>query len=210
MAPDKYSCYADLEADEKNGIDYRICLALQDSRFLIAAVHGGKIEPGTSQIAHGAAGNDHSLYQFEGLKDHCYSDLHITSARFDEPLLMRAIADGAGQLVVLAIHGACDSACKNNKALVGGKNTRLKGLVIQELKAAGIQAGDAANNPKLAGREPLNICNRGNPDGGVQIEFSRAYRDSLFEEGEAKGEGGTPNDRFSALCAALRQALQNY
>jgi phage replication-related protein YjqB (UPF0714/DUF867 family) len=51
----------------------------------IIAPHGGKIEPGTSEIAAAIAGDDYSLYRFQGLRDRPREELHITSAKFDEP-----------------------------------------------------------------------------------------------------------------------------
>jgi phage replication-related protein YjqB (UPF0714/DUF867 family) len=208
MAPDTYMNFADLKAHQVYGVDYSCCLLKRESKFLVAAVHGGGIEPGTSQIAQGVAGVDRSLYLFEGHKSSGNGALHITSHRFDEPHLLRVFDDWGDQLVVMAVHGVSNAASSNHDALVGGRNTRLKELVIQELKAVGMQAADASSvNPGLAGLDPLNICNRGNEAGGVQLEFSRAYRDSLFQGNRAKGTGGTTTARFDTLCSALRQAL---
>lgn len=64
---DKYSNYDELSCHEPKGIDYRIrCVSSSD--IAILAIHGGKIEPGTTEIAEAVAKNQHSFYTFEGLK----------------------------------------------------------------------------------------------------------------------------------------------
>jgi len=102
---DKYATFADLAAHERAGVDYRVAALARGARALIAAPHGGSIEPGTSEIAIAIAGTNLSLYLFEGLQGRRQGELHITSSRFDEPNFrdLAATAD-----VVVAIHGRRD------------------------------------------------------------------------------------------------------
>jgi len=48
---DKYANFAALSAVYQEGVDYRIVIERRRSPVLIAAPHGGFIEPATSQIA---------------------------------------------------------------------------------------------------------------------------------------------------------------
>ena len=64
-----YQNYNQLSRCEKEGADYRIRFQERSSGILIMAPHGGCIEPGTTEIAHAAAGKEHSIYCFEGMRD---------------------------------------------------------------------------------------------------------------------------------------------
>ena len=81
---DRYRNFAQLRKGETEGIDYRICIRERVSFAVIIAPHGGRIEPGTFEIAAAIAENIHSLYCFEGLRNRPHRDLHIRSTCFDE------------------------------------------------------------------------------------------------------------------------------
>ena len=83
--PDKYASFADLEKGERLGVDYRVRSVSRKARTAIVAPHGGRIEPGTSEIAEAIALEDLSFYAFEGIKRRNNGRLHITSTGFDEP-----------------------------------------------------------------------------------------------------------------------------
>jgi phage replication-related protein YjqB (UPF0714/DUF867 family) len=70
---------------------------------LTIAPHGGRIEPGTSEIAALIAGESYNLHRFEGRKPPGQNAvLHITSHHFDEP---RALNLARKCRIVLGIHG---------------------------------------------------------------------------------------------------------
>ena len=104
---DQYSNFADLAAHERLGTDYRILVHDCGSMIAVIAPHGGRIEPGTSEIAGAVAGNDLSLYSFEGIRrGRAHGELHITSPRFDEP---QALGLVAAVETAIAIHGRADT-----------------------------------------------------------------------------------------------------
>lgn len=75
------------------GVDYEIRSKIVPSSIVVVlAIHGGGIEPGTSELANqiGNEGN-YTLYGFDGMKSSGNSDLHITSTRFDEPLCLNLV-----------------------------------------------------------------------------------------------------------------------
>ena len=172
--PDKYSKFADLEKNEKKGIDYRIEAIDRKSPAAIFAPHGGHIEPGTSQIAAAIAGDTLSLYRFEGLKSgRPHGDLHITSHQFDEPQGCK-IAEGS--TAVIAIHGRADGKDAST-VWMGGLDQRLRIEIERELKEAGFAAISEGHD--LPARHRDNICNKGSSKAGVQLEIPRTLRDKL-------------------------------
>src|SRR5580704_3841422 len=97
---DKYRSFPELAAAETQG-GYEVRTRYSGAT-LILAPHGGGIEPGTSELAEAIAGDDHSLYLFEGMKQRNNRDLHITSTNFDERECMTALHRSDR---VVAIHG---------------------------------------------------------------------------------------------------------
>ena len=172
MAADRYNRFAALRAAERAGVDYRIVLCRRDSPVGVIAPHGGTIEPGTSEIAAAIAGEDFSLYCFEGLRRRPHSHLHITSPRFDEPQCLGLVA--ACDRVV-AVHGL---AGRTGRTDVGGRNQVLRDGVCAALQGAGFEARIVTTGDHAA-IDPRNICNRGRQGRGVQLEVTRAQRDRL-------------------------------
>ncbi len=176
---DKYKSYSALAAAETEGVDYRKFFTERPSPVLIAAPHGGTIEPGTSELAVAIAGNDLSLYCFEGLKpNRPHSDLHIESHLFDEPegLRLAAAAD-----VVVTMHGRKDEG-DTETVWLGGLDHQLRDAVAKNLQDAGFRVRTTGH--RLSGEEPDNICNRGKHGAGGQLEIPRTLRDALIGDTE--------------------------
>ncbi len=168
---DKYASFAELAGAETPGTDYRIsAVARPDSPVIVIAPHGGGIEIGTSELATLIAGEDHSLFAFEGLKP-CgrNRDLHITSHRFDHPECLALVGRCA---VAVGIHGCIGES----QIYVGGLDTELTGLLTTRLGAAGFRTN--AEGHRYPGRNPLNVCNRGMRRRGAQLEITRDLRDA--------------------------------
>ena len=188
---DQYSNFADLAAHERLGTDYRILVHDCGSMIAVIAPHGGRIEPGTSEIAGAVAGNDLSLYSFEGIRrGRAHGELHITSPRFDEP---QALGLVAAVETAIAIHGRADT--KDPAVWVGGRDLGLGDTLITCLNAAGCLARRCVG--RLAGTDPTNICNRTASGAGVQLELPRSLRNNLL----------TDHDQMQVFAAAIRQAL---
>lgn len=168
---DKYCSFDELRKYEDSE-DYGTVVSERDSDVLILTPHGGKIEPRTSEIAQRIAGEDYSLYLFEGRKNHCnYATLHITSSRFDEPKCLRIVASAE---VVVAIHG-CRGAHK--AVYLGGLDEALRDQLTDALRDEGYEA--QAQGHQYPGKHPRNICNLGNREAGVQIEITWQLRREL-------------------------------
>jgi len=165
--------FAVLQANEIIGIDYRIRICYGWSGIAVMAIHGGGIEPGTTEIAEAVAGEAHTFYSFSGLKPSGNARLHISSRKFDEPL---GIEIARRARTVITIHG-----CRDTKAItyLGGRHHRLKLQIKQALLAAGFAAVDGLRFP---GINPKNICNKNRSGMGVQLEISIGMRKRLFED----------------------------
>ena len=171
MANDTYSCFAELKKHEEQNKDYKISISNVGSRITIIAPHGGRIEPGTSDIAKKIATESFNYYCFEGIKEENNECLHITSHNFDEPMAVKIISRAPK---VVAIH-----AWTGNEKFVflGGLDKVLKEIIANELESRGIIV--SKKHGRFKGLNPGNICNRGATKKGVQLEITRGLRDNL-------------------------------
>lgn len=199
---DKYPNFATLEQHEQSGIDYCVMARRAEAAFAIVAPHGGKIEPGTSEIADAVAGLRWSFYAFEGLKRSGNHDLHITSTRFDEPMCLILLDETSR---VVTIHGE-ESDDDGEGVFVGGLDTDLGARIGAALTEEGFDVRKHPD-PNLQGLEPTNICNRGTAGAGVQLELSRTVRETLFESLKREGRKH-PTPRFKVFVDALARALE--
>lgn len=192
MPNDKYFSFDALLAKEVEGEDYRIELLNRGSDNLIMAPHGGKIEPGTSEIARSIASDDLSFYLFEGIRPGLHHhELHVTSHRYDEP---QAIVAAGRSTRVLAIHGRADKD-DTQTIWIGGSDTSAHEVILYRLKSAGFKC--QVQKGELAGIHQNNICNRGSSAKGVQLEISRSLRNELLNN----------DDQLDSLSRELRQSL---
>jgi phage replication-related protein YjqB (UPF0714/DUF867 family) len=190
---DRYPNFAALSKAEREDRDFRITLVDHGPKLAVLAIHGGRIEPGTSEVARAIAGADASLYLFEGIKGKANHDLHITSARFDEPR-GRALAGHASACV--SVHGMKDPAAGNKLAVcLGGGAEALVRKTGAALRARLPKLDVREFCPDLDGQAPANIVNACAT--GVQLELSRSLRDAL----------GADPKLLSEFAAAVRGAL---
>jgi phage replication-related protein YjqB (UPF0714/DUF867 family) len=175
VRPKKYASLAELARHEVEGRDFRIVTRRRPrSAVLLVAPHGGSIEAGTSEIAAMAAGEEHNLFCFEGLKPRGENRaLHITSHKFDQP---ECLALAAACEVVVTVHGCLG----DSQVHIGGLDDELAVRLSLALRAARFSVDYPS--ARYPGRHPLNICNRGARAKGVQVEISHDLR-----TGESRG-----------------------
>jgi len=136
--------------------------------------------------------------------------LHITSTHFDEPLCMTVIARSQ---TVVTIHGG-HSEADGEGVFLGGLDQR--GASFKDALTA--QSFDVRkhSDPKLQGREPKNVCNRGASgkgvqfelSKGVQFELSKSVRHSMFSSLTREGRKHTTG-RFTDFVDAIKSVLQS-
>jgi len=196
---DQYSRFEALARREVDGRDFRVRSCQRDGPTIVVAPHGGRIEPGTSEIAEAIAGADLSFYAFEGTKPRHNGWLHITSTRFDEPQCLKLIASVER---VVTIHG---ENSLDKIVFLGGRD--VGGLA--HLSAALERRGFSVRKHRiraLQGLAPSNICNRGKGRAGIQLELSRGLRSTLFRSLSTEGRT-TRTQRFHEFIAAVRDAI---
>ena len=172
---DIYLKFDDLAVRMVEGKDYRITIKKKSGPYVIMAIHGGLIEPFTSDIAAAIAGEEYGLYLFEGIRERKNLELHIASEYFDEPQAkdMIRVAD-----TVISIHGYRDKATEG--VMVGGLHEHLAEKIRTHLSEV-----DMPLRPfgiRSVAESPQNICNQGMSGGGVEIAVSRKLRDSLRDD----------------------------
>jgi phage replication-related protein YjqB (UPF0714/DUF867 family) len=185
---DLYGSYAELAACETEGVHYQIRMIERGSPIVVVAPHGGRIEGGTSQTAALIAGEDFSLYCFEGIAPG--RRLHITSARFDEP---RGVALVEASEIAVAVHGRADRGDPQT-VWMGGLHHALRDAIGMSLERAGFRT---SLDHHMQGKAPGNICNRGRMRAGVQLELPMSLRNSFVDDVSAR----------QALVSALRATI---
>jgi len=199
---DRYPNFAALEQREQSGIDYAVQIRRAEPAFAIVAPHGGGIEPGTSEIADALAFTRWSFYSFEGLKRSGNGGLHITSTRFDEPMCLSLLGKTSR---ILTIHGE-EGDDDGEGVFVGGLDVKFGESIGALLMAQGFDVRKHPD-PNLQGLDPRNICNRGTAGAGVQLELSRAVRETLFESLTREGRKH-PKPRFKVFVDAVARSFE--
>ncbi len=100
-----YCSFEELIKHEAINIDYRIRVRHGTSGIAVMAIHGGGIEPGTTEIAESLAADKHTFYTFSGIKAAHNSRLYIPSQKFDDPL---GVETARNADTVVTIHGCRD------------------------------------------------------------------------------------------------------
>jgi phage replication-related protein YjqB (UPF0714/DUF867 family) len=188
-----------------------------EGQKIVLAIHGGGIEGGTSEIALAVAGYHpatfaeakdcfglHDLWIFEGLLADGNSKLHVTSTNYDDPIALKLVQISRR---CLSLHGLSD-APGSADIQIGGLDTELSSIVLEELTAAGISAA-ISTDQDTNGNDLKNICNKTTMSAGVQLEMGFTYRASLFAPGCNTRElrKNSTNADFCKLASALRRAM---
>jgi len=186
------------------------CVAFNDRNIvgcLLAAPHGGGIEPGTSEILHALTDlGGWAWYEFAGyLRNRNKACLHITSTQYDEPTLLSLLPRTN---FLLTLHGASNT--QDNIVYVGGAWEDGRATLCAHINATtaahGITAVDAPH--PLRGIEPTNLTNRGRSGQGIQLEFTRGARNLLFPPDCSREARGRRRKQVNALAQTLHKALQ--
>lgn len=190
---DTYKNISELRQNEKEGEDYIISSVQTDSSVAVIAIHGGKIEKGSSEVAKLLAikGN-YNYYSFEGIKKGSNAVLHITSTNFDEKLAKEIV--GKSQKTI-SVHGMAGGDLTTN---LGGLDLELIELIEKHLVEAGFKVAKAPK--ELGAKNPKNIANCNLSKKGVQLELTKGLRDSFL-----KGEKS--QEQLNKYVEAIHKAL---
>ncbi len=152
-------------------------------QYGIIAIHGGRIEPETSEIVKKMARTDFLLYVDD-------QNDHISSSNFDNDEVYEFLSKVS---TVVSIHGQKDT--EHSFVMIGGLDKELSGRIRGSLQESGFVIETPPEN--LDGDNPYNICNRGVSGKGVQLEISRKLRDQLVSD----------DSLMEGFCGAIRRVL---
>jgi len=191
----QYASVLDLIEHETAEADYEIRTRRGQSGVAVLAIHGGNLQPGTTEIAAAIAGTAHSFYSFVSLKPEIDQTLYVPSRQFNDPAALDMVRDAD---VVLSIHGC---AGLEEFIQIGGADRDR----IEAIAPALMREGFDVRDDRSSGTHPENICNRGRTGRGVQLDLSRGLRNRLFDlEGQERDAG-----RLQQLVVALGAGVQD-
>lgn len=185
---DHYANFAELAAKNVEGTDYKISIRNNSSKILVMSFHGGFIEPGTTELGAAVSETEYDFYTFMALKrgemhepSLTSSTLHLTSAHYDEPQLMKLVTE---KDFCLGMHGfGGDEA----DFCVGGGNSEQRKVLVQKLSKSfpELKSCELCCNPfnGVSIKNPINKCRLQ----GVQVEMSPKVRKRILSDGEFLG-----------------------
>ena len=204
---DLFANWAALAAVETLNTDYRLPIRRMESIVCHIAIHGGSIEPGSSEMANACAAFGYqTFYALEGIKSSGNADLHITSTNYDEP---NALSIVEASHYCFSFHGAAGTGGVA-ESFIGGLDTVHRDAVIVALTKAGFTA--SIGSQEINGSDPTNIANKTIISAGVQIEMSNQQRANFFPTGSlarANRETGLRTDAFYAYMRAITSVSNN-
>ncbi len=98
--------------------------------------------------------------------------------------------------LVVTIHGYREI---QELIIVGGKNKKLRTLVVNKLKSSGFKLEESIPQ-KLKGTRLTNICNQGKLKAGFQLEISQGLRNIMKKN----------NKILVILVRTLQMAIEEY
>lgn len=170
---DKYNSMSELEAKTTENNDWEIVTRNLGSQVIIAAIHGGGIEPGTTEIADlNAKKGEYDYFSFKGTKSKGNEDLHVTSRNYDQSVLIEMIKNKTN---AVAIHG-CDG--DGNIIYIGGKDQKLIHEMTKQFEQLNINVEQEPEH--ISGAHDDNIINCCKTGAGVQLELTPDLRKMCF------------------------------
>lgn len=210
--------------------DYYVAVDNQKSDVTMLAIHGGKIEEGTTKISqHIAEPRGWNLYTFSAQgRPQClqgksnFHRLHITSTHFNDS---RAVKLVKAHPKSVSIHGYRQwRKYPNGVICVGGRNhdqikafishVNAKALDFNNSGGYPLQPIDATTairdkdfcvdkKPYLTGTDPINIVNRNSRKMGLQLELGPTMREEL-----ANGKGVKYDTLRTIIYGAIDEAMK--
>ncbi|PHK48979.1 poly-gamma-glutamate hydrolase family protein [Staphylococcus edaphicus] len=170
---DKYKSMTELEASTIENKDWEIETRDVNSQVIITAIHGGGIEPGTTEIADlTAQKGEYDYFSFKGTKSKENEALHVTSRNYDQSTLMKMIKN---KTHAVAIHGCGGDG---NIVYIGGKDRKLINTMTKQFEELDIRVEQAPSH--ISGAHDDNIINCCKTGEGVQLELTPELRKMCF------------------------------
>lgn len=189
---DKFKSMKKLEKKTIENEDWEIEIEDKDSDVSILAIHGGGIEPGTTELAQVIAEKGgYNYFSFKGIRSKGNNELHVTSIHYDNQQALDLVKKSERAITV---HG-----CKGEESVVyiGGDDYQLIDILSETLQDIGIKVEGAPHT--MAGTQDRNITNQTKNDAGVQLELTSELRKSLFVNHKSSRKSRENRDNWGDL-----------
>ncbi|WP_154836542.1 poly-gamma-glutamate hydrolase family protein [Staphylococcus sp. Marseille-Q1834] len=204
---DYYSSFEDLDKHTTEGKDWRILTKnRKDNHILVTAIHGGGIEPGTTELARRIANiGKYDFYSFEGRLPKHNEKLHITSTVFNEPTLEKMLKHTDE---TISIHGYSG---EDPVVYVGGQDKKLAKSIKRSLEDKGFTV---QKSPKgIEAMSSDNIINRDDEESGVQLELTTGQRALFFKNKNLNQKTRSNSDNYTKtfykFAKAVNEGIKN-
>lgn len=204
-----YQNWKEFSSYEKEGEDYTLDIDKRDSRWSHLAIHGGRMELWTTQVAQSVAGtNKQSSYTLNGASRDKAQRQRINSIKFDEPQCVK-LQKSVDYSV--SYHGISNQEGDPEGPIVyvGGLDKKRRDSVIESLKNKGFTTKPGGKEAEGNNDDPKNIVNKNRSKAGVQLELNRSLRDSFSSTGDAGDDDGQPTKTFHDFVAAVASATRS-
>jgi phage replication-related protein YjqB (UPF0714/DUF867 family) len=196
--------FAELVLNCDLNLDYCVQVVDRGATTTIVSIHGGAIEPLTSELAAAIARDEYNLYDFQGLQVGDNRLLRIPVARFDEVRLFTLLKRSQIAVSIDGVPGV-DSVVH-----LGGRNALLKQILYYQLAQSGYRLSapytmGAAHDPARFYNAPI--------EGGILLEVSESLRAKMTAEplsGRGWQQPSSWQSDFYQFVAAIHSALQIY
>ena len=200
-----FSDFPTLVLNTTKGEDWDLLIQQPGAPIAIITIHGGAIEPLTSELAAAIAGDEHNLYDLRGVRATGNAELRVPAIRFQEMRLQMLLERCQTALHLDGVDG------DEPVMYLGGRNTSLISHLEEALSAAGFRVEPPPSPLMVQSRQ--RFYNQ--PElGGVQIELSLGLRQrmvtALLAEGSGWQEVSHQTLVFRTFVEAVRRALQDY
>ena len=188
----RFKSMKELENVTVENEDWEIETDDKDSNVSILAIHGGGIEPATTELAQVIADKGNfNYFSFKGLRSKGNNELHVTSTNYDDPQAIKIVEKSER---AIALHG-----CKgeDSVAYIGGNDQQLIDILSDTLSDVGIKVQEAPNT--MAGKQDENIINLTKNNAGVQIELTSSLRKELFVNNKSSRKSREDRDNWGDL-----------
>lgn len=197
---DKFKSMKELEKSTVEHEDWEIEKFDRESHISILAIHGGGIEPATTELAKVIAekGN-YNYFSFKGLRSKGNNELHVTSIHYDEPQALEFVEKSER---AIALHG-----CKGDDDIVyiGGKDHQLIEILTSTLTSKDIEVKEAPDS--MSGKQDNNIINLTKNNSGVQLEMTTNLRKKLFVNNKSSRLSREKRENWGELMYNLTDAI---
>ena len=197
---DKFKSMEELESKTVEHEDWEIETTNQNSPVTILAIHGGGIEPATTELAQTIAEQGkYNYFSFKGIRSKGNNELHVTSIHYDDKDALNLVRNSER---AIAIHGCTGD---NSAVYIGGNDHRLIELISESLKDIGVDVQGAPFS--ISGTQDNNIINQTKQDGGVQLELTSQLRKELFNNNDSSRKSRENKDNWGHLMYDFSEAI---